>query len=141
MTVEVGVADGEWKSEISFGPMSYPSQRHYSQSTTGSSGGHWEGTVQITDAIGDKLPVSFSYSSREDAEARLVYELADGTLVRMPYSSGNGALLTGLMTIPVKEFEAIKQFHVQSRRYQWVEFRHVSLEPGHQTEVEVQSAY
>ena len=141
MTVEVGVADGAWKSEISFGPTSYPSQRHYSLSTTGSSGGDWQGTVQVTDAVGDKLPVSFSYTDREDAETRLVYELADGKLVQMPDTSGLGTSRTGLMTIPVKEFESIKHFHVQSRRYQWVEFRNVSLEPGHQTEVEVQSAY
>ena len=141
MTVEIGVADGDWKYEISFEPASYPHQRHYSLSTTGSSGGQWQGTVQITDAVGDKLPVWFSYSDREDAETRLVYELADGTLVPMPDTSGLGTSRTGLMTIPVKEFESIKHFHVQSRRYQWVEFRHVSLEPGHQTEVEVQSAY
>ena len=140
MTVEVGVADGEWKTEISFEPASYPHQRHYHRSTTNSSGSHWEGTVQITDAVGDKLPVSFSYTDREDAETRLVYELADGTLVPMPDTSGLGTSRTGLMTIPVSEFESIKHFHVQSRRYQWVEFRNVSLEPGHPTEVEVQSA-
>ncbi len=141
MTVEVGVADGEWKTEISFEPASYPHQRHYSLSTTGSSGVQCEGTVQITDAVGDKLPVSFSYTHRDDAETRLVYELADGTLVPMPDTSGLGTSRTGLMTIPVAEFETIKHFHVQSRRYQWVEFRNVSLEPGHQTQVEVQSAY
>ena len=39
------------------------------------------------------------------------------------------------------DVETIKQFHVQSRRYQWVEFRHVSLELGHVTEVEVSDGY
>ena len=141
MNVEIGIADGEWKTEISFDPASYPHQRHYHLSTTGSSGGHWEGTVQITDSVGDKLPVSFSYTDRVDAETRLVYELADGQLVPMPGTSGLGTSRTGLMTIPVKDFESIKHFHVQSRRYQWVEFRNVSLELGHPTQVEVQSAY
>ena len=141
MTFEVGVADGNWKSEISFGPTNYPHQQHYSQSTTGGSGGNWQGTVELTDAVGDKLPVSFSYTHQEDAETRLVYELADGKLVTMSGTSGLGDSRTGLMTIPVKEFETIKQFHVQSRRYQWVEFRHVSLELGHVTEVEVNSAF
>ena len=141
MTVEVGVADGDWKNEISFEPVSYPYQREYSHSTSGSPSGDWQGAVQVTDAVGDKLPVSFSYSDRVDAETRLVYELADGSLVDMPDTSGLGTSRTGLMTIPVKEFESIKHFHVQSRRYQWVEFRHVSLELGHQTQVEVQSAY
>ncbi len=140
MTVEVGVADGEWKSEISFGPTSYPQQRHYSRSTSGGSGGAWEGTAQIADAVGDKLPVSFSYTHRDDAETRLVYELADGILVPLRGTYGLGTSRTGLTTIPVTEFESIKQFHVQSRRYQWVEFRNVSLEPGHRTQVKVQSA-
>ena len=72
---------------------------------------------------------------------RLVYEIADGTLVPMPYSSGSGELLTGLMTIPVPVFEKIKHFHVQSRRYHWTEFRNVSLELGHKTEVEISDAY
>jgi len=139
MNVEVGVADGDWKTELSFGPTSYPSQRHYSRSTSGGWGG-WQGTVEITDAVGDQLPVSFSCIDRADAETRLVYELADGKLVPMPITSGNDTLRTGLMIVPVKEFETIKQFHVQSRRYQWVEFRHVSLEPGHVTEVEVTTA-
>ena len=141
MTIEVGVADGEWKTEISFQSGDHRSDRHHGSSTSGGPGGDWQGTVQVTDAVGDKLPVSFSYTHRDDAETRLVYELADGQLVNMPDTSGLGTSRTGLMTIPVKDFESIKHFHVQSRRYQWVEFRNVSLELGHQTEVEVQSAY
>jgi serine/threonine protein kinase len=141
MTVEVGVADGAWKTEISFEPVSYPNQRQYHRSTHGRYGEDWQGTVQIADAVGDKLPVSFSYTDRDDADTRLVYELADGKLVTMPDTSGLGDSRTGLITIPVSEFEKIKQFHVQSRRYQWTEFRNVSLELGHQTEVEISEAY
>ncbi len=141
MTVEIGVADGEWKTEISFQSGDYRSDRHHGSSTSGGPGGDWQGTVQVTDAVGDKLPVSFSYTHREDAETRLVYELADGQLIPMLGTSGLGNSRTGLMTIPVKEFESINHFHVQYRRYQWVEFRNVSLELGHKTVVEVQSAY
>jgi serine/threonine protein kinase len=141
MTVEVGVADGAWKTEISFEPVSYPNQRQYHRSTHGRYGEDWQGTVQIADAVGDKLPVSFSYTDRDDADTRLVYELADGKLVTMPDTSGLGDSRTGLITIPVSEFEKIKHFHVQSRRYQWTEFRNVSLELGHQTEVEISDAY
>lgn len=141
MNIEVGIADGDWKTEISFEPVSYPNQRQYSRSTHGRYGDDWQGTVQIADAVGDKLPVSFSYTDREDADTQLVYELADGKLVTMPDTSGLGDSRTGLMTIPVSEFEKIKQFHVQSRRYQWTEFRNVSLELGHKTEVEISDAY
>lgn len=141
MNVEVGVADGDWKTEISFESGDYRSDRHHGRSTSGGPGGDWQGTVQVTDAVGDKLPVSFSYTDRDDADTRLVYELADGKLVTMPDTSGLGDSRTGLMTIPVQEFEKIKQFHVQSRRYQWTEFRNVSLELLHKTEVEISDAY
>ncbi len=141
MTIEIGVADGDWKTEISFKPNNYLHQPHSGRSTSDSGGFVWQGEIQATDAIAGKLPLSFSYTRSDDFETRLVYELSDGRLVAMPGTSNLGTSRTGLMTIPVTEYEEIKDFHVQSRRYQWVEFRNVSLELGHFTEVEVQSEY
>ena len=89
------------------------------------------------------MPLAFSYSNRDDHETRFVYEKSDGTIVPL---KGNGSddghgLTNSLTTLPLEEFETIKRFHVQSRRYEWVEFRNVSLQLGHRTNVEVQSAY
>ena len=139
MTVEVGIADGDWKTKISFDR--HTNQRQFDHSSHQSSDGDWAGKVQIADPVADRYPVSFSYSDRDDYETRLVYELPDGKLVPLKDNGGQGNLRTGLTTMPVAEFDTITKFHVQSRRYQWVEFRHVSLEPGHQTEVEVSDAY
>jgi hypothetical protein len=38
------------------------------------------------------------------------------------------------------EFAHVKEFQLQRRKYQWVEFRNVSLQPGHATTVEVKDA-
>lgn len=140
MTVEVGVADGDWHTSLTF--LRHENQRQFSASESGGPNGSWEGSVRTTDTTRETVPLSFRYSWRDDYETRLVYERADGTIVRLQEEGsdhGHG-LINALTTLPVKEFEAIRKFHVQSRRYQWVEFRNVSLELGHRTSVEVQSA-
>ena len=99
--------------------------------------------MRTTEPTGDSIPLAYSYSNRGDHETRLVYEKSDGTIV--PFKDNGGderhGLTNSLTTLPLKEFESIKRFHVQSRRYEWIIFRNVSLQFGHHTEVEVQSAY
>ena len=140
MTVEVGVADGEWRSKLSFDR--HQNQRQFGMSHIGGSDGSWEGSVRTTNTSGETVPLAFSYSHRDDYETRLVYERADGTIIRMPEegSGGGTGVINSITTLPVAEFESIRKFHVQARRYQWVEFRNVSLQLGHRTKVEVQSA-
>ena len=137
MTIEVGVADGDWRSSITFDR--HTNQNNFNKSEHRASGEVWEGTVRVAKAQGDTVPLSFSYSRRDDYETRLAYEKSDGTIVPMvgEGSDSSHGLHHGVMSLPITEFESIKQFHVQSRRYQWVEFRHVSLELGHRTTVEV----
>lgn len=140
MTVEVGVADGDWRTMLTF--LRHENQRQYSASKSGGPKGSWEGVARTTGPTGDIVPLAFSYSRPDDYETRLVYERADGTIMPLRgegSDSGHG-LINALTTLPVQEFETIRKFHVQSRRYQWVEFRNVSLELGHRTNVEVQSA-
>ena len=140
MTVEVGVADGDWHTSLTF--LRHENQRQYSASESGGSTGSWEGSVRTTNTAGEIVPLSFSYSRRDDYETRLVYERTDGTIERLKEegSDGGHGLVNALTTLPAAEFESIRKFHVQARRYQWVEFRNVSLELGHRTKVEVQSA-
>ena len=138
---EVGIADGEWKTSLTFDR--HPNQNHFSRSQAGGQDGAWEGVVRTTDPTGDSIPLAFSYSNRDDHETRLVYEKDDGTIVLLKGNGTDGShgLTNSLTTLPVEEFESIKRFHVQSRRYEWIEFCNVSLQPGHRTNVEVQSAY
>ncbi|MDA0282025.1 MAG: protein kinase [Planctomycetota bacterium] len=139
--LEVGIADGDWNISLTFDR--HQNQNHFSRSQTGGPDGSWEGVVRTTEPAGDSIPLAFSYSNRDDHETRLVYEKADGTIVPLKGNGtdGNHGLTNSLTTLPLEEFETIKRFHVQSRRYEWIEFRNVSLQPGHHTNVEVQSAY
>ena len=141
MDVEVGVADGDWNNSLTFDR--HPNQNHFSRSHVGGQDGSWEGVVRTTDPTGDSIPLAFSYSNRDDHETRLAYEKTDGTIVPLKGdgTDGNHGLTNSLTTLPLEEFETIKRFHVQSRRYEWIEFRNVSLKLGHRTNVEVQSAY
>lgn len=139
MALEIGIADGDWKTKISFDR--YQNQQQFHLSSHQMSDGDWAGNVQIADPVAERYPVSFSYSRRDDYETRLVYELPDGKLVTLQHNGGQGNMRTGLTTMPVAEFDSITKFHVQARRYQWTEFRNVSLELGHKTEVEIQDAY
>jgi hypothetical protein len=96
--------------------------------------------VRTTSAAGETVPLSFQYSRRDDCETRLVYERADGAMIRLrdEGSGGGHGFINSITTLPVLEFARIRRFHVQSRPYQWIEFRNVSLELGHRTAVEVQ---
>ncbi len=141
MTIEVGVADGEWRKAIEFAR--HDNQPHSSARTSGGQiEGTWAGVVRSASIVGDRVPLSFSYSRRDDCETRMTYERADGTIVPLigEGSDGNGDIINSLATLPVAEFKSIKQFRVESRRYHWVEFRNVSLQLDHRTNVEVQSA-
>lgn len=136
ITVQIGVADGEWRNALSF-------KRHPNQlqngSTSSDRNGVWQGSVRTTSPTGDTVPIAFSYSRRFDFETRLSYERTDGAIVPMIGESSDGGqdIINAIMVLPQHEFEEIRQFHVQSRHYQWVEFRNVSLEAGHRTQVEV----
>ena len=139
MTVDVGVADGDWRSMLTF--KRHKNQQQFGASQSGGSAGSWEGAVRTTDTTGDAVPLSFRYTSREDFETRLVYEQADGSFVKL---NGQGSevshgLVNSLTTLPVSEFETIRSFHVQARPYQWATFHNVSLQLGHRTNVDVES--
>jgi serine/threonine protein kinase len=139
-TIGIGIADGDWRTSLSF-------ERHAQQydihSSSGSQNGDWKGVVRTRKSTGDSISLAFSFSDRDDHETRFVYEKSDGTIVPLKGNERDGVhgLTHSSTTLPLKEFETIKRFHVQSRRYEWVEFRNVSLQFGHRTEVEVQSAY
>jgi hypothetical protein len=141
MTLEIGVADGEWVKAIEFAR--HDNQPHSSARTSGGQiEGTWAGIVRSASVVGDRVPIAFSYSRRDDCETRMTYERDDGTIVPLigEGSDGNGDMINSLATLPVDEFKRIKHFRVESRRYQWIEFRNVSLQLGHRTQVEVQSA-
>ena len=131
MNISLGVANGTWETAITL--------KHENNFSGGEADGDWSATWQaVTGKEGD-VAVSCSYKKNEDWESRMVY--VDDTEKVIPIQEnsshvGNGQ--TGA-TLPVSssEFARIKEFRLQRRKYQWVEFRNVSLQPGHATTVEV----
>jgi len=63
----------------------------------------------------------------------------EGKTTMVPEKSANlsGALSTGMLIVPAEEFDRIKEFRVQRRQYQWVEFQRVALKPGINTIVKM----
>ncbi len=72
----------------------------------------------------------------------MVYVDDDGKINPIQENSSRvGDLQTGAtLLVSSNEFASIKEFRLQRRKYQWVEFRNVSLQPGYQTTVEVRDA-
>ena len=46
----------------------------------------------------------------------------------------------GILLVSSNEFAHIKEFQLQRRKYQWVEFRNVALKPGYRTAVAVKDS-
>jgi hypothetical protein len=139
MNVEIGIADGAWQTGATFDRKE--NQIEFSASAYRSARDHWAGMVQLALSDKESVTLAFNYTWCEDAATRFAYELADGSIVPMTgrNATSSSNLIHSVITISSAEFQSIKRFHVQYRRYQWVQFNHVSLEPGHCTEVGVGS--
>ena len=136
LNVQVGVADGPWETVLTFDR--HENQNHFGASQGGGSDGTWEGSVQTAAPEGASVALAFSYTYRVDSETRLVCLKEDGTIdpLHGTGSSVRAGLTQSVASLSRDDFARIKQFLLQRRRYQWVEFRNVSLEPGFETSVE-----
>jgi len=73
-------------------------------------------------------------------ETRFVGVDTNGETIILPPGRQNSisSNLTSVMTsLSRDKFDQIKEFQLQGRKRQWVEFRNVSLQPGHHTHVEI----
>jgi serine/threonine protein kinase len=131
MNISVGVANGPWETAVSM---------HSGLGGGASSGGDWSASYQAVAGKSGEVAVSCTYTKNEDWESRMVCVAADGKLTVIPEISAHAAKLPttgGLLMLSSDAFEHIKEFQLQRRKYQWAEFRNVSLQPGHRTTVEV----
>ncbi len=135
MNVQVGVADGTWEKIIAVQVGRNPP---FGQSQHG----EWKAGFQgITNRNGD-VAISFNFNAYDEFETRMAAVNADGTIVPLESSrmSVSGGIRRGMTSFTKEEFANIKEFQLQRREYQWVEFRNVSLVPGHRTRVEIADA-
>jgi hypothetical protein len=83
--------------------------------------------------------VVYQYQQKAGWESRLIAKGAGEEVApsRLGQASGIGATWSASATFDADAVARIKALHLQRRPYHWVEFRNVSLEPGHKTTVEV----
>ena len=127
MNISLGIANGVWETAVTVG-------------NNGSvAGGEWSATVNSAAGKSDDVAVSCSYTKSDDWETRMAYlDETDKVVPMQENSSRIGKNQIGAtMLVSSNDFAHIKEFRLQRRRYQWVEFRNVSLRPGHNTKVEL----
>ena len=104
-----------------------------------------------TPKVGSDGYVSFSQAAEKEGRASInvahplsgwdtrvvAVDKDDQERISTRQASGNGPLKHQSVTFSHMRLAEVKEFRFQVRPYRWVEFRHVSLEPGHQTQVEV----
>jgi serine/threonine protein kinase len=134
MDISVGVANGAWETAVTVNSR---------LGGGGTANGKWNATFQAVAGNGGDVAVGCTYSKNEDWESRMVYEDENGKVVPIPEDSahaGNSHQTGATLLVSSNEFAHIKEFQLQRRKYQWAEFRNVSLQPGHLTTVSVKDS-
>jgi serine/threonine protein kinase len=137
--VRIGIADGPW--EDVFTMPSGGSQLYGSRQESGVNG-QWEAGFEGIRSDGGGVALSFNFIKREEWETRLAAVTTNGSIKAVPSSRLKvaGGLWQGMTSFTKDEFAAITEFRLQRRKYDWVEFRNVSLVPGYRTIVEISNA-
>ena len=138
MNLKVGVAEGVWETFVSLGKPSVSMNAGWGGVQTSGTDGLWEGNVQMTEGKGGDVVLAFNYSIKDAFETRIAYVKADGTVLplRSNSSYGAGGLRNGITSLSAADYSGIKEFQLQRRPYEWVEFRNVSLQLGNTTSVQ-----
>ena len=134
MNESLGVANGPWETATTL---------KHENNALGIAGAEGEWSASYNAVIGSSdVAVNCNYNKSEDWETRLVCVDDDGKTTVIPENSTRASTLQtgGILLVSSNEFACIKEFQLQRRKYQWVEFRNVSLQPGHSTPVKVRDA-
>jgi serine/threonine protein kinase len=129
MNFSLGLANGKWETAVTLGKGG------------SASSGDWSATCNAVTGRSD-VAVGCTYSKNPDWESRMVYVDDNGKIIPIqenPSRAGNNQVTGATLLVSSNEFAHIKEFQLQRRKYQWVEFRNVSLQSGHLTTVEVKN--
>jgi hypothetical protein len=124
--MQLGVADGDWELVKA---LKVSSQLRGS-SQMSREDGEWAVQSQGVEGKSGDVALAFSYSKRDEWETRMVALKSGGTLTPLQGSRTDAGRTHGVASLPANEFSQITEFQLQRRKYQWVEFRNVSLERG-----------
>jgi predicted Ser/Thr protein kinase len=140
MNVSVGVANGAWETAIT---LKHGDDIHNGlggeESFNSPTEGEWSATYNVVVGRGD-VAINCIYSKgNTNWASRMVCVSDDGKITVIPENSSSTSTSQtgGILLVSSNESTHIKEFRLQRRKYQWAEFRNVSLVPGHRTQVEV----
>ena len=127
-----GLANGAWETAVSL-----PHKEGGAVAL-----GEWSATCDTRSGSSD-VAINCTYSKIEGWESRMVGISESGKLTVIPENSAHASPLPmtgGLLLISTNGFAHIKEYQLQRRKYQWVEFQHVSLQAGYRTTVAVKDS-
>jgi hypothetical protein len=136
MNISLGIANGPWETAITL---------EHQKTALGSGGANGEGSASynaIQGSSGEVAAINFNYDRKEDWETRMVSVDDNDHITVVPENSQRTSPLEtgGILLVSSNEFAHIKEFQLQRRKYQWVEFRNVALKPGYRTTVAVKDS-
>ena len=135
MNVSLGIANGAWETATTLG--------HPKTALSGAgANGQWSASYNAIVGSSGEVAFNFNYNRHEDLEIRMVSVDDNGQITVVPENSSRTSALEtgGILLVSSNEFAHIKEFRLQRRKYQWVEFSNVSLQPGYRTTVTVKDA-
>ncbi|HEV7403058.1 MAG TPA: protein kinase [Chthoniobacteraceae bacterium] len=135
----VAVAEGPWQTVFVLRKPTRESAMAGEESSDAE--GMWEAHLEFVETKGGEVALAFHYSSKPLYETRMAVIKNDGTVSALSGNGtqGAGGMLHGVASRSATEYADIREFHLQKRPCQYVGFRHVSLELGYPTTVEVAS--
>jgi len=137
MNISLGIANGPWETVIALPHDGGGRSESHGPSTEGEDA--WSASYNAV--VGrDEVAINCTYSgNRTNWASRMVSVDETGKLTEIPQNTSTGStLLGGILLVSADEFAHVKEFRLQRRKYQWVEFRDVSLQPGFKTTVMVE---
>ena len=135
MNISLGIAEGSWETAVTL---------KHETNVAGSAieEGEWSASYDAMLGRDGNAAVSCNYCRSANWETRMVYVNGNGKITAVPENSARASALQtgGVLLVSSNDFAHIKEFQLQRRKYQWVEFRNVSLQPGYMTTVEIQDS-
>ena len=133
MNISLGVANQPWETAITLKREGMGGAESFGSSPEGD----WSATFNAVAGNSD-VAINCTYSKNVGWESRMVYVSTAGKTDPIPENSSRANNLTGgILLVSSNEFAGIKEFRLQRRKYQWAEFRNVSLQAGLRTTVTV----
>jgi hypothetical protein len=131
MNVSLGVANGVWETAVAL--------EHQNNFGGAKADGDWSATWGAVVGSNGDVAINCSCADNTNSETRMVDVDDAGNLTVIPKNSFKVSTLStgGILLVSSNEFAHIKEFQLQRRKYQWVEFRNVALQPGLQTAVAI----